>query len=206
MGLFINHDSHPDVFKNRLEIKEPNQEFYKQDYLSEVIEKQKQANDLLSDSFQKLEHAYRKQSRIQSRRLVSVRYNLEMLKDKQIKQKEVENNVVESLERYEDKNGELILKIDQQTELQQKMLTQIVDQENLQLEVVSRLENQEALAEKILRKIDDFRSIIYERTNYLAEKIEKGYTSTSSYIHKLITTTEDSDIQHDIKVKQKSVD
>lgn len=206
MGLFINNDKHPDVFKNQLDIKAPNQGVYKQDYLSEMIEEQKRTNDSLKKSFQELENAYQKQSRVQSNRMTSIRYNLEKLEDKQIKQKEVESDVIESLERYEGKNEELIMKMDQQMELQQKMATQIAEQENFQDEVVSRLENQEAISEKMLRQIDNFRSILYERTNYLAEKIEKGYTSTSSYIYKMMSSNKEPIVQPEIKEKEKIVD
>ena len=206
MGLFINHDKHPDVFKNQLEIKEPNQTVYKQDYLSEMIEKQKQANDSLRNSFRELESAYEKQTRLQSRKITSIRYNLKKLDDRSTEQKEVENDVINSLKNYGGKNEELVLKMDQQLELQQKMATQIAKQENVQHEVVNRLENQEAISEKVLRKIDDFRSILYERTNYLAEKIEKGYTSTSSYVYKMMTANKESVIQQEVKEKENSID
>lgn len=206
MGLFINHNRHPDVYKNHLDIKEPNQGVYKQDYLSEIIEEQQRENDLLRDSFHEMENSYKKQSRIQSRRMANIRYNLEKLEDKQTKQKEVESNVIESLGRYEDKNGELTLKMDHQIELQHKLASQLAEQGDVQHEVIKRLENQEAISEKLLRQIDNFRSILYERTNYLAEKIEKGNTSTSSYVYKMITANKEPVIHEEIKEKQKTLE
>jgi len=90
--------------------------------------------------------------------------------------------------------------------LQQKMATEIAKQESLQHSVVNRLENQEALAEKMLRQMENLRSILYERTNYLAEKIEKGYASTSSYIYKMMKTNKDPVIHEEIKEKQKTLE
>jgi hypothetical protein len=55
MGLFINNKKHPAIFKNKAKLMEPNQAVYKQDYLSELIEKQNQANAELQNSLQSLE-------------------------------------------------------------------------------------------------------------------------------------------------------
>ena len=206
MGLFINNEKHPDVFKNKLEIEEPNQSVYKQDYLSEILEKQREANDSLRNSFQELETAYQKQARIQSRRITGLRYNLKRLDDRHIEQKEIESDVINSLQKYGGKNEELILKMDQQLELQQKMEAQVAKQENRQNEVISRLENQEALSEKMARQLDSLRSALYERTHYLAEKIEESYSTTSTYISKLINGSELSTGRYKLKRNEKSID
>lgn len=81
-------------------------------------------------------------------------------------------------------------KISEQHDLQKQMAEQLAGQESVQEDVVNRLENQEALTEKIMRNIDYFRSILFERTAYLAEKIENGYNLTSSYIAKIMTGNE----------------
>ena len=206
MGLFINKDKHPDVFKNHLEIKEPNQGVYKQDYLSEIIEKQRQANDSLRNSFQELESAYQKQTQIQSRRLTGIRYHMKRLDDRHIEQKEIESDVIDSLKKYGGKNEELIMKMDQQFELQQKMEAQVSKQENRQNEVMNRLENQEVLSEKMARQLDSLRSALYERTHYLAEKIEESYSSTSSYINKLVNGSDLSTVRYKLKRNEKSID
>ena len=206
MGLFINHDKHPDVFKNHLEIKEPNQSIFKQDYLLEMIEKQKQANDSLRNSFQELENAYQKQTQLQSRRMTSIRYNLKKLDDRSTEQKEIESDVINALEKYGGKSEELILKMDQQLELQKKMEIQVLKHENNQDEVISRLENQEALSEKMGRQLDSLRSSLYERTHFLAEKIEESYSSTSSYINKLVNGTDLSTVRYKLKRNEKSID
>ncbi|MCL6572457.1 MAG: hypothetical protein K6T88_12360 [Bacillus sp. (in: Bacteria)] len=60
-------------------------------------------------------------------------------------------------------------------------------QEELYGGVFLRLDNQEALIEKISRQLNHIRSILFERTNYLATKIDDGYKITSSYVYKLMT-------------------
>lgn len=67
-----------------------------------------------------------------------------------------------------------------------KWLIMLLSRRDKQDEVLNRLEHQEALTEKITRQIEYFRSILFERTNYLAEKIESGYHHTSSYIANLM--------------------
>ena len=203
MSLFINSNKHLKVYKSDAEIIAPNQDIFKRDSASEMIEAQKKANDSLRRSFQVLEESYVKQARTQSRRIASVRHNLEQLNDRHSEQQEMENDVANLLKKYSSKNEELSLKIEQQIALQKEMASQITKQENFQQEVISRLEKQEALTEKMIRKIDHFRSILYERTNFLAEKIEKGYSSTSAYIHKIMTVKKDPSIQ---KEKEKSLD
>lgn len=203
MSLFINDDKHPQVYKSDAEIIAPNQDVFKRDSASEMIEAQQKVNDSLRRSFQELEASYVKQAKTQSRRMASVRYNLKQLNDRHIEQQEMENDVANLLEKYSGKNEELSLKMEQQIELQQEMASQMDKQENFQQDVINRLENQEALTEKLMRKIDHFRSILYERTNFLAEKIEKGYNSTSAYIHKVMSVRKEQTIQ---KEKQKNFD
>src|SRR5699024_12866080 len=53
--------------------------------------------------------------------------------------------------------------------------------------MLDRLENQEALMEKFHRQISEFRSILFERSSFLAEKIEDSYNLTSSYFYQLVS-------------------
>lgn len=203
MSLFINSDECLKVYKNNAEIIAPNQDVFKRDSTMEMIEAQKQANDVLRRSFQEVEDATVKQARTQSRRMASVRYNLKQLNDRQIEQQEMENDVASLLEKYNEKNEELSMKIGEQIELQKEMSRQLTKQEDFQADMTNRLDRQEALTEKMIRKMDHFRSILYERTNFLTEKIEKGYHSTSAYIHKIMMVRREPIIPEE---KEKSTD
>jgi predicted nucleic acid-binding Zn ribbon protein len=74
-----------------------------------------------------------------------------------------------------------------QEDLQKQLSEKISKQEEFQTGVLNRLDQQEALTEKIFRQLNHIRSILFERTNYLAEKIDEGYKITSSYVYKLMT-------------------
>ena len=206
MGLFINNKKHPAIYKNQEKLTEPNQTVYKQDYLSELIEKQNQANADLQSSLQSLEKSLKKQNRLQATRVKRISYDVQELADRQIEQIDFGNDVTTLLETQNKRNAELATKMEQQVELQRDMVKQIANQEDFQQEVISRLENQEALTEKLMRKVDNFRSILYERTHFLADKIEEGYNSTSSYIHELVSSTALPPLRYKLKESEKKVE
>ncbi|MDX1807817.1 MAG: hypothetical protein R3267_12390 [Paenisporosarcina sp.] len=85
--------------------------------------------------------------------------------------------VLLKLTEAEEANTQLQLKVDEQVQLQNQLVQQLAKQQEIQMEMGNRLENQEAFMEKIMRQIDYFRSVLFERTNYLAEKIDAGYTT-----------------------------
>ena len=206
MGLFINNKKHPAIFKNQEKLMEPNQAVYKQDYLSELIVKQSQANAELKNSLQSLEKSLKKQNRLQATRVKRISYDVQELADRQIEQIDFEHDVTALLGTQNKGNAELATKIEQQVELQRDMVKQIENQEIFQQEVISRLESQEALTEKLMRKVDNFRSILYERTHFLADKIEEGYNSTSSYIHELVSSTALPPLRYKLKESEKKVE
>lgn len=103
---------------------------------------------------------------------------------------QLNQKIVDQLEVYYAENAEVISRVDEQYEMQKQMADHASKQEDKQEEVLNRLENQEALTEKITRQIEYFRTILFERTNFLAEKIENGYHHTSSYIANLISNPE----------------
>lgn len=101
--------------------------------------------------------------------------------------------IVDQLEEYGMEHKEFNAKMGDHFDLQKQISDQITKQKDTQDKVLSRIENQEALTEKITRQIDYFRSILFERTNFLAEKIENGYQHTSSYITKFMTNEKQED-------------
>lgn len=96
-------------------------------------------------------------------------------------------DITSRLEQQEKANQQLSLQLDEQLALQKESVEKMNDQGAFQEDVLKRLDNQEALTEKISRQLNHIRSILFERTNYLATKIEAGYKVTSSYIYKLMT-------------------
>ncbi len=82
---------------------------------------------------------------------------------------------------------EVVDRLANHEKIQKAVIEKLAHQEEFQTEVLRRLDSQEALTEKIFRQINHIRSILFERTNDLATKIEDGYKLTSTYVYKLMT-------------------
>jgi chromosome segregation ATPase len=176
MGLFINNSEHPDVYKNRQNPQASNQVVSRQDFLSELMNEQKKTNAGLKKALSELGLQSQHQEEIQ----INQWHNLaDQLKDLKTR-----------LERYEDAKHQLVQQMNEQFELQKEVAEKMTKQEEFQGSVLQRLDTQEALMDKISRQLHHIRSILFERTNYLATKIDDGYKITSSYVYKLMTGTD----------------
>lgn len=98
--------------------------------------------------------------------------------------------IVDQLGNYKSANEELHSQLNELVDFHKELSGQLSKQDDHQDQVLNRLETQEALMEKTLRQISQFRSILFERTNYIAESIENSYNLTSSYVYKLMTGSE----------------
>lgn len=229
MGLFINDEINQGIYKNKGEITEPNQGFYRRDHLSELLKEQQKVNDALHHSILSLKvlseqqgykqsgqwekvsnqlnelkgmnHQHEKIESLVVQRLKGLemdsRRMQEMLESDHLSEQEMESQlkslsrssqeIADQLKNFSQKNDEIATKVDEQRGMQRQMADQMANQENKQHEVLNRLDNQEALTEKITRQMEHYRTILFERTSYLAEKIEEGYNLTSSYFTELMT-------------------
>lgn len=229
MGLYINNSHHPDVFKNKDPLREPNQIYSRQDFLTELMSEQLKANAALKKAFTDLRQETIQQEEIQVNQWNTVEHQLQDLRKSNVQQQEVENQIFEMmqvlqqeniqlqtilekealvkqemidevnhlrksyeeivnrLDQNETANQQLSLQMNEQIQLQKETVENLNKQEVLQTDVLTRLDSQEALVEKISRQLLQIRSILFERTNYLATKIEDGYKLTSSYVYKLMT-------------------
>ena len=176
MGLFINNNDHPEVYKNKQQLQTMNQAVSRKNFLSELIHEQQNANAVLKKALSELGVQTQIQEETQFTQWNHVGEQLNDLRNR--------------LDRYEDTNHQLVLKMNQQLELQKEVAEKMTKQEEFQGEVLERLDNQEALMDKISRQINHIRSILFERTNYLATKIDDGYKLTSSYVYNLMTGSE----------------
>jgi vacuolar-type H+-ATPase subunit I/STV1 len=173
MGLYINNGKHPTVYKNKKKISEPNQKLVRRDFLSDVIDEQHQANVSLINTINEMKYRFLNQEVVQANNLDKIANQLKEISTSNQKHTEYEELIIH------------LLKI--QEELQRQLSEKINKQEVFQTEVLTRLDQQEALTEKISRQLNHIRSILFERTNYLAEKIDEGYKITSSYVYNLMT-------------------
>ena len=75
--------------------------------------------------------------------------------------------------------------MEEQSTLNHQMVDQMTSIEVAQKDVLSRVDNHEGLMEKILRQVDHLRSILFERTNFIEEKVEKVLQNSAAYFHKI---------------------
>jgi hypothetical protein len=173
MGLYINNGKQPRVYKNKKKIHEPHQKLVRRDYLSEVIDEQYHAIVSLLREIHEIKHQFQSQEVVQANNWDKVVNQLNELRSSNQKHTENEELIVHLLKTQE--------------EMQKQLSEKISKQEEFQSGVLDRLDQQEALTEKIFRQLNHIRSILFERTNYLAEKIDEGYKITSSYVYNLMT-------------------
>lgn len=95
--------------------------------------------------------------------------------------------IADQLDKYEAFNQQLTTQMNELFNLQKVMADKLASQDENQNRTLDHLENQEALMEKTLRQVTQIRSILFERTTYLAGKIEDSYKLTSSFVYKLVT-------------------
>jgi hypothetical protein len=194
VGLYINNNQHPEVFKSRKKIKEPNQTLMIKNFLTEIIDEQQQANVSLSKTLEEIKQRTIEYENVQAIQWDDLSDQLNELKTHTLKNSEFESLVIqwlktldERMEKYEYANQQLHTQFNEQYMLQKQMSEKLTGQEEFQSGVISRLDKQEALTEKISRQINHIRSILFERTNYLAEKVDEGFKLTSSYVYNLMT-------------------
>lgn len=110
--------------------------------------------------------------------------------------------ILEQLEKFDVTNEQLSNKMSDLANQQERVTEQISLQNNKQDQVLDQLENQEAMMEKSYRQVNNIRSILFERTSFITEKIEESYKLTTSMLYKLLTGS-DKPLSL-IMVKQKS--
>lgn len=84
-----------------------------------------------------------------------------------------------------EQNKKVSKQLQEQVQQQKNLSHQLDKLERAYDELLKRLDNQEGLLEKLVRQIDNIRSIIFERTHFIAEKLERATKLTSVYRSKL---------------------
>ena len=231
MGLYINHNSHQGIFKNKEDISAPNQGFFIRNHMEEMIKAQEKVNASMEKAIANMNSYQKQQDGIQQGKWLEMQEHLQRLLDMNTKHEQVEGHVMKQLLMLDEKNEllsnmikentsdennkmkqmhasqqeilsklkgyeteaqRLIGKIDEQALLHQQLAKRVSEQENSQGEMLDRMENQEALTQKMLRQFDHFRSSLFERTAFLAEKIEESAKFTSAYMTKLLSGKDQS--------------
>lgn len=233
MGLFINHDHQPDVYKNQENVPSPNQGVVKYNSITELINEQQKANQELIKSISELKSRYEKQEVSQNGHWKQVQHQMNDLKISQYQRENFEDQLVKRLDILDGKSSQLQKQVESESALTESILeeinnlsetdkeiskrlkenevsnqilstqlneqmdmhkeitNQLSQQEEHHVKVLRRLDEQEAITEKISRQLNHIRSIIFERTNHIAIKLEDGYKLTASHVYKLMHGTDE---------------
>jgi chromosome segregation ATPase len=273
MGLYMNDNEHPTLFKNNGPLIHNNQAEYRSDYLSDLIKDQQTSNRLVQRTIQALKTTQTRSNQRQILKLTTLKNQLNELKELHTQHHRIEKQVMDWLEKLEVQNEELhatitdeqldiknltnqvltigqlqtdfelklkkiagsnneivnqltqqnvlndeiserldqytavndafiqrldvsdkkndevviqlgkietktdklIEKIDSQHTLQQTTANQLENLEVTHHKLAKHVDSQEGLLEKVIHQIDHLRSVLYERSNFLNEKIEKAY-------------------------------
>lgn len=98
------------------------------------------------------------------------------------------DEVIDQIQLVNSSNEQILNKIDDQTILQQEVADKITKLEETQQKVINRVDGQEGIIDKIVHQIDHVRFILFERTNFLEERMEKLYLQAVSYFQKVKNT------------------
>ena len=93
--------------------------------------------------------------------------------------------VLSSMEQVSAFQHEAMAKMDEQHHFHHTITQQISGLEEAQKDLTSRVDLQEGLLEKIMRQIDHIRFSLYERTNFIEEKMEKLYQASIASFQKI---------------------
>lgn len=194
MGLFINKNEHPNVYQTTQKLNETNQVFSRHDFLTDLMNEQQKANNSLKQAMEdqmvkSLLAFHEKNAQLESILEKEAATKLSLM-DQVSELNKRYQEIANRLERNEEANQQLSVQMQEQLELQKETAEKITKQEEFHGCVLERLDTQEALLDKVARQVNHIRSILFERTNYLAEKIDDGYKLTSSYVYKLMTGSE----------------
>ena|GEM_PF-4036673 len=159
------------IYENKEPINAPNQRCFRRDHLSEFLKEQQHASDLLSESINRVICTTDEQRIAQTKRWQEVNHQLTQLHAMIGKDRLVEREVLD--------------KMLEQTHRQEQLFEQIENKGTVQEDLLMRMKQQEALMEKMLRKIANFRSILFERTSFLTDKMEDNYHLTTTLIYNL---------------------
>lgn len=225
----MNTQTHPNLFKNNNQIEEPNQSYYKSDYVKELLAEQEERNNSFQKAMRDIRRSFQSHWLLEEKRWGEVSEELKTLKEKdkqhQVFEKQtrewimmlernsqelhriVEKNstinedilkeinrihqsneaMIDQLAKFYEANQQFTHKMDVISEQQQVMAEQVTKQQDKQDKVIGQLENQEALMEKSYRQLSTLRSILFERTSFVVEKIEESYQLTSSVLYQYLT-------------------
>lgn len=191
LTIYMNHNANQRLYENKGPIPVQNQSVYREDRMRDLLSDQTKTMKQMEYDMKQMSKLLNRQNYRQARAWQSLHKDLNNLQSKleikETNEAHLEDQLFNLLNDNNLRTIQLQKTVETQTVVQEKLSKQLKDQKNRQDDVMKRLENQDALLEKVLRQLQFLRSIIFERSAHLIEKIESGYQLTSSYIYELVT-------------------
>ena len=150
MGLFINEDQYPELFKNTRHVQTQNQRSYRFDDWTEFLKEQKRANQELNQAFLILNQLHQKQASKQEHQWQEIGGQIGELRQINFQREAFEKFALELLEKIEQQQREGV-------ELEEKQKREIFEQIEMTYlsngEIRQRLEQLSSIGEKIVTQV-----------------------------------------------------
>lgn len=150
----------------------------------EILDHQSQHRQFEQEAIETLERLDQKHKELQ-RMLENKRKMNEELVEQINMLNQSNAEIAERLDKFDADQEKLLTKMDAQIEKQDQFSLAMDEQKTAQAEMAERIEQHEGLIEKMMRQMDFLRSVIFERSHFIAEKIDKSYQLTTTYISNL---------------------
>ncbi|WP_432359880.1 hypothetical protein [Sporosarcina sp. UB5] len=152
--------------------------------IDEILERQTRHRQFEQEAIETLERLDRKHKELQQSIENKRKMNEELVKQINILN-ESNGEIAERLDKFEADQKRLLTKMDVQIEKQDQFSLSLEEQKTAQTELAERMERNEGLIEKMMRQMDFLKSVIFERSHFIAEKIDKSYKLTTTYMSSL---------------------
>ena len=150
-------------------------------HFEEILDYQSQHRQFEQEAIQTLENLDRKHIELQKLLDNKQRVNEELVEQINLLSQS-NTEIAERLDKFDADQEKLLAKMDEQIEKQDQFSYSLEEQKIAQTELVDRIEQHEGLIEKMMRQLDFLRTVIFERSHFIAEKIDKSYQLTTTYI------------------------
>jgi hypothetical protein len=155
MGLFINENGHPNVFKNNTDIVNRNQEHSKIDPLAEWIKEQKDATESANRQLTVMETLLKHQKNTQSNQMKSIRNRLLEIKESDFRRERFENDVMKSFSNLEDTNRVLQQSLKHERILNRELIGQVTDIGQSNQEIANCIKTSTSVNEAMMIKMNN---------------------------------------------------
>lgn len=181
MGLYMNDRQHPNMYRNRKKLNEPNQTIERRDYLSEMMANQQKLNRTFHRAVYGLRHTQKKLEVRQSNQWKELVEHLEEMQDMSERHEELEEAVLSWLKNLEVKNRKLQLVLKHEQNEKKDLAKKVQDMHQLNQELMTRLEELGELNGRIESKLDEQAEI--QKT--LTSQMEKMDTAQQTVAEKI---------------------